>query len=69
MWKTSLAQPKHTASPACSRPGDGPAGGDQGRAHGEVFGAIRPALALVHVLPFLDPKMLVEIELVAQKSV
>ncbi len=41
---------------------------DAGRAHGEVFGEIRPALALVHVLPFLDPKMLVEIELVAQKS-
>ena len=42
---------------------------DAGRAHGEVFGEIRPTLSLVHVLPFLDPKMLVEIELVAQKSV
>ncbi|QSZ48296.1 RidA family protein [Paenarthrobacter sp. OM7] len=41
---------------------------DAGRAHGEVFGEIRPTLALVHVLPFLDPAMLVEIELVAQKS-
>ena len=41
---------------------------DAGRAHGEVFGDIRPTLSLVHVLPFLDPKMLVEIELVAQKS-
>jgi enamine deaminase RidA (YjgF/YER057c/UK114 family) len=41
---------------------------DAGRAHGEVFGEIRPALSLVHVLPFLDPQMLVEIELVAQKS-
>ena len=41
---------------------------DAGRAHGEVFGEIRPTLSLVQVLPFLDPEMLVEIELVAQKS-
>ena len=41
---------------------------DAGRAHGEVFGGIRPTLTLVHVLPFLDPQMLVEIELVAQQS-
>jgi enamine deaminase RidA (YjgF/YER057c/UK114 family) len=39
-----------------------------GRAHGEVFGEIRPALSLLHVLPFLDPAMLVEVELVAQKG-
>jgi enamine deaminase RidA (YjgF/YER057c/UK114 family) len=32
---------------------------DAGRAHGEVFGEIRPTLSLVHVLPFLDPEMLV----------
>ncbi len=36
-----------------------------GRAHGAVFGAQGPALSLVHVKPFLDPDMLVEIELVA----
>ncbi|MBT2513221.1 RidA family protein [Arthrobacter sp. ISL-30] len=42
---------------------------DAGRAHGEIFGEIRPTLSLVHVLPFLDPQMLVEIELVAQKGV
>ena len=41
---------------------------EAGRAHGEVFGEVRPTLSLVHVLPFLDPGMLVEIELVAQKS-
>ena len=39
-----------------------------GRAHGEVFAEIRPALTLLHVLPFLDPAMLVEVELVARKS-
>ena len=37
-------------------------------AHGEVFGEIRPALSLLHVLPFLDPAMLVEVELVARKG-
>lgn len=36
-----------------------------GRAHGAVFGQNGPALSLVHVKPFLDPDMLVEIELVA----
>ena len=36
-------------------------------AHEEVFGEIRPALSLLHVLPFLDPAMLVEVELVAQR--
>lgn len=39
-----------------------------GRAHGEVFGEIRPALSLLHVLPFLDPAMLVEVELVAHRQ-
>jgi enamine deaminase RidA (YjgF/YER057c/UK114 family) len=38
---------------------------DAGRAHGETFTEGRPALALVHVKPFLDPDMLVEIELQA----
>ena len=41
---------------------------DAGRAHGEVFAEIRPALTLLHVLPFLDPAMLVEVELVARKG-
>jgi enamine deaminase RidA (YjgF/YER057c/UK114 family) len=33
-----------------------------GRAHGEVFGAVRPATAMIEVKGFIDPRMLVEIE-------
>ena len=35
---------------------------DVGRAHGEVFGEIRPASTLVEVRRLIDPDMLVEIE-------
>ena len=33
-----------------------------GRAHGEIFGAIRPASTMVQVAGLVDPAMLVEIE-------
>jgi len=35
---------------------------DIGRAHGEVFGSIRPATAMVEVARLISPEILVEIE-------
>jgi enamine deaminase RidA (YjgF/YER057c/UK114 family) len=41
---------------------------DVGRAHGEVFGEIRPASTLVAVAGLLDPSLLVEIEAEARRG-
>ncbi|MDT4937753.1 MAG: hypothetical protein QOG80_1424 [Pseudonocardiales bacterium] len=35
-----------------------------GRAHSEVFDTIRPTTAMIVVAGFIDPRMLVEVELV-----
>jgi enamine deaminase RidA (YjgF/YER057c/UK114 family) len=36
--------------------------GEIGRAHGEVFGSIRPAATMVEVSRLIAPEMLIEIE-------
>jgi len=38
------------------------------RAHGEIYGDIRPAFSLVHALPFVDPEILVEVEAIAVRA-
>ena len=36
--------------------------GEVGRAHGEVFGQVRPASTVVEVSRLIDPALLVEVE-------
>ena len=38
---------------------------EMGRAHGEVFGDVRPCMTMVEVSSLIDPRMLVEIEAIA----
>jgi len=37
-----------------------------GRAHGEFFGLVRPLMTMVEVSALIDPRMLLEVELMAQ---
>lgn len=37
-----------------------------GRAHNEFFGSVRPAMTMVEVSALIDPRMLVEVEVMAQ---
>lgn len=41
---------------------------DAARAHGEVYGQIRPAFSLVHALPFVEDTILLEVEAVAVRA-
>jgi enamine deaminase RidA (YjgF/YER057c/UK114 family) len=36
-----------------------------GRAHGEIFGELRPLMTMVQVAALIDPRMIAEIETVA----
>jgi enamine deaminase RidA (YjgF/YER057c/UK114 family) len=39
-----------------------------GRAHGDVFGDVRPLMTMVEVSALIDPRMMVEIETVAYRD-
>ena len=41
---------------------------DAARAHGEVYGDIRPSFSIVHALPFVDESIRVELEAIAVRT-
>ena len=41
---------------------------EYGRAHGEVFGAIRPVTSMIEVKQLIDPKLKIEMEAIAMVS-
>jgi len=41
---------------------------DAARAHGEVYGDIRPAFSIVHALPFVDESIRAEVEAIAVRT-
>jgi enamine deaminase RidA (YjgF/YER057c/UK114 family) len=43
-------------------------GAEVGRAHGEVFGEIRPLMTMVEVAALIEPRMMVEVETVAYSA-
>ena len=42
--------------------------GEVGRAHGELFASVLPAATMIGVAALIDPRLLVEVELVAHRT-